>query len=41
MYSVSKTPLKFSDIFFLNGWEFLVQIIELQIVLAYYSSYLR
>jgi len=32
-YSVSQPPpLKFSDIFFQNGWEFLVQILH-----AYYT----
>ena len=30
IYSVSqkKSPLRFSDIFFPNGWEFLVQILH-------------
>jgi len=29
MYTVSqKSPLRFSDIFFPNGWEFLVQILH-------------
>ena len=28
MYSVSQTPQKFSDIFFQNGWEFLVRILR-------------